>query len=133
MLDKTLSQSEKKYILEIIIDAGLSTDNFIWETRRNYFVTRSVLVYKPYLYYSIFEKNKHGFFVKDYFPNWAEMVEPEWQNTESIKKIILHWLSSIQRIFIRNKQIVATLDEGAERRKKYNDYAKAASNNSEFD
>lgn len=122
MFNQLLDESQKNDVMKIVSKYDFNENQFFWSTRRNLFRLRSILIYKPYGYYFLFEKKKNIISVKEFFPNWAK----DYKKTASsnIENSIIDWIKSILRINERKKDLRTSIDRGAAKRKNFDDYSK---------
>lgn len=124
MLSKELSGQQKELYLREVSSEIFEGLTFRWKTKRCFLVKRSVLVCKPYNYYIVFENWHNHTTVKEYFPNWGKFGNNSVNVNDMDLQKLRHWLDSIRRTFSRSSQIVVPLDQGKNKRSKYNKYAK---------
>ncbi|MBH10742.1 MAG: hypothetical protein CMG74_10415 [Candidatus Marinimicrobia bacterium] len=122
MFNQLLDKSQKNNIMKIISKYDFNENQFYWSTRRSLFKLRSILIYKPYGYYFVFEKKRNIIFVKEFFPNWAK--DYNQSVSDNIENSITDWIKSILRINERKKDLITSIDRGATKRKNFNDYSK---------
>ena len=77
----------------------------------------SMLVYFPSRYYIVFEKKGKYLEVKEFFPNWGEKTR-RGGSAKDYRQLINDWVVSIKRTQDRQKAIVVSLEDGAERRRR---------------
>ena len=83
------------------------------------------MIYKPFGYHFLFEKLKNNKSAKEYFPNWAvEIKKNKESDTQNIGHQLDNWLNSINRTFMRKKQVSVPLEKGAQKRKNYEKYSR---------
>jgi hypothetical protein len=123
MLNQTLTNDEKNKVIDFIKTFEVDIDRFFWSKRRKFLFVHSVLVYKPYGYYFSFKKEKEVILKNEYFPNWANQkdIEPSLNKIESS---VNHWIQSIIRTNERKKDLAVSIDDGALKRKNFENFSK---------
>ena len=116
-INKRISSSKKKYFTQLCIDNGFNKNDFIWKSNVIKFKIYSVISFKKYGYYFVFENNNKEY---DYFPSWPDekVLKDDYLDQE-----FLSWINSIKRVLKRSNQINISISDGAELRKNFPNFA----------
>ena len=117
MLDRSIDSGEKAELLSLVAQLGIEEKRLTWKKRRYGLIMLSMLVYFPSRYYIVFEKKGNYLGVKEFFPNWGGETRTAG-SAKGYRQLISDWVASIKRTQDRQKAIVVSLEEGAERRRR---------------